>query len=112
MAGYSDPMPMPVGRPPVVDAHHHLWDPATATYPWLTDERAAIRRRFGPEHLAPVLAANGVDASVVIEARPVLEETRELLALAAATPFLAGVVGWVDLTDPELDATVAALRAE
>jgi len=22
----------------IVDAHHHFWDPATADYPWLTDE--------------------------------------------------------------------------
>ena len=29
----------------IVDAHHHLWDPARADYPWLTDELAAIRRR-------------------------------------------------------------------
>ena len=28
----------------IVDAHHHFWDPATADYPWLTDELAAIRR--------------------------------------------------------------------
>ena len=32
--------------PPVVDAHHHLWDPARADYPWMTDDLAAIRRRF------------------------------------------------------------------
>ena len=31
----------------IVDAHHHFWDPATADYPWLTDELAVIRRRFG-----------------------------------------------------------------
>ena len=25
---------------PVIDAHHHLWDPATADYPWMTDDLA------------------------------------------------------------------------
>ena len=45
----------------VIDAHHHFWDPARASYPWMTDALAPIRRRFGPEDLAPLLAANGID---------------------------------------------------
>ena len=35
--------------PVIVDAHHHLWDPATADYPWMTDEMAPLRRRFEPK---------------------------------------------------------------
>jgi L-fuconolactonase len=34
---------------------------------------------------------------VAVQARQSLEETRWLLALAEANPFIAGVVGWVDL---------------
>jgi len=41
----------------IVDAHHHVWDPATADYPWLTDELAAIRRAFTAADLAPELEA-------------------------------------------------------
>jgi L-fuconolactonase len=86
----------------IVDAHHHLWDPATADYPWMTDGVAPIRRRFVPEDLEPLLLARGIDATVVVQARSALDETRELLATAAAVPWLAGVVGWVDLTDPAI----------
>lgn len=96
---------------PVVDAHQHFWDTSRFHYPWLTDERAAIRRPFTPEDLRPLLGAEGVTHTVVVEARSSLDETRELLALAEATDFLAGVVGWVDLTDPGVDAAVTALRA-
>lgn len=95
----------------VVDSHHHFWDPRRASYAWLTDERAAIRRPFGPEDLRPLLEKHGIDRTVVIEARSSLDETRELLALAAATDFLAGVVGWVDLADAGVAGTVADLRA-
>jgi L-fuconolactonase len=95
----------------IVDAHHHLWDPGARDYPWMTDELAPIRRRFGPEDLAPLLAAAGVDATVVVQAVSSVEETRELLAIAAATDFVAGVVGWVDLADPDVAATLADLRA-
>ena len=80
----------------IVDAHQHFWDPARATYPWMTDDR--LRRRFGPEDLAPLLRAHGVDGTVVVQARQELEETRELLAFAAEHDWVLGVVGWVDLT--------------
>src|SRR3989442_2510445 len=94
----------------VIDAHQHFWDPARARYSWLTDERAAIRRRFAPEDLRPVLQANGVDRTIVVEARSSLEETRELLALAGATDFLAGGIGWVDLAAHDVAGTVGSLR--
>jgi L-fuconolactonase len=95
----------------VVDAHQHFWDPRRASYAWLTDERAAIRRPFGPDDLRPLLEANGVGRTVVVEARSSLEETRELLALSEATDFVAGVIGWVDLADPAVPGALAALRA-
>jgi len=95
----------------IVDAHHHFWDPATADYPWLTDELAAIRRRFGPDDLAPLVAASGIDATVLVQTRSSLAETEEFLAIAAETPFIRGVVGWIDLTDPAADETIAHLRA-
>jgi L-fuconolactonase len=94
----------------VIDAHHHFWDPARAEYPFLTDELADIRRRFGPEDLRPLLDAVGVDRTVLVQTRSSLEETGEFMATAAATDFVAGVVGWVDLTDPAVGETLAALR--
>lgn len=82
----------------MVDAHQHFWDPERAEYPWMTDDVAALRRRFGPDHLEPLLRANGVTGSIVVQARQELAETRELLVLAREWPFILGVVGWVDLT--------------
>jgi L-fuconolactonase len=95
----------------VVDAHHHFWDPARASYPWMTGRYSALRRRYGPEHLAPVLAASGVDATVVVQARHDLDETRELLAIAAQSDSVAGVVGWVDLTDPTVGDVLSSVMA-
>jgi len=95
----------------IVDAHHHFWDPTRADYPWLTDELATIRRPFGPADLAPLLEASGIDATILVQTRSSLEETEEFLATAAATPFISGVVGWVDLREPSIDDTIAQLRA-
>jgi L-fuconolactonase len=93
----------------IVDAHQHFWDPALADYPWMTGEAAALRRRFGPEELAPLLDAHGVDGTVVVQARASLDETYALLELAAAIPFVLGVVGWVDLTDAGVGRVLARL---
>ena len=95
----------------IVDAHHHFWDPAHADYPWLTDELASIRRAFTPDDLAPLIAAAGVDATVLVQTRSSLDETREFLMTAVATPFIRGVVGWVDLTDPGIADLLAELRS-
>jgi L-fuconolactonase len=94
----------------IVDAHHHFWDPATADYPWMTDDVALIRRRFGPEDLVLSLLRRGVDGTVVVQARSSLDETRELLRTAADVSWVAGVVGWVDLTDPQVGAVLSGLR--
>jgi L-fuconolactonase len=96
----------------VVDAHQHFWDPERADYPWMTGEAAALRRAFGPDDLAPLVRAAGVDRTVVVQARMDVAETRELLATAAGTDFVAGVVGWVDLAGPAVGEELRRLREE
>jgi L-fuconolactonase len=96
----------------IIDGHQHFWDPARADYPWMeAPELAPIRRAFGPTDLAPLLKANGIDASILVQCRSALEETEEYLRIAHATPSVIGVVGWVDLTDAALDETLGRLRA-
>lgn len=94
---------------PIVDAHHHLWDPSLATYPWMTGAYEVLNRPYGPSDLAPNLEATGVTATVAVQARQELDETRFLLETAAATDWIAGVVGWVDLTAPTAPETIAEI---
>jgi L-fuconolactonase len=74
----------------------------------MQDER--ISRAFGPDDLKPLLDEAGIDATVLVQTVPDLEETREFLALAAEHPFIAGVIGWVDLTDGHLSQALHSLR--
>jgi L-fuconolactonase len=67
----------------IIDAHQHFWDPARAEYTWMTDDVAPLRRRFYPDDLEPLLREHGVTGTVVVQARQSLDETRELLELAA-----------------------------
>lgn len=96
----------------IVDSHQHFWDPTRRAYPWMGDELAPIRRPFGPDDLRPLLADNGVDKTVLVQTVSSLEETREFLEVAAANDFVAGVVGWIDLTTDDVVATLAGLAGD
>jgi L-fuconolactonase len=94
----------------MIDAHHHLWDPAQGNYPWMTGPFAPLRRLYTAADLRPELTAYGIQATVVVQARADVRETVDLLALTGRHPFLAGVVGWVDLTSARVARQLAALR--
>ena len=94
-----------------VDAHQHFWDPATRAYPWMSDELEPIKRKFAPDHLRPLLREKGIARTVLAQTISSLDETREFLKLAAATDFIAGVVGWVDLASPTVEQTLGELVA-
>ncbi|MGW4476910.1 amidohydrolase family protein [Nonomuraea sp. NPDC004354] len=96
-------------EPRRVDAHHHVWDLAVRDQPW-TAELPALRRSFHFDDLAPELAAHGVAGTVLVQTITVAEETPEFLALTDDHPEILGVVGWVDLTAPDVADAIAALR--
>ena len=93
-----------------VDAHQHFWRVDRGDYGWLTAESLpALYRDFLPEDLAPLIAAERVDKTVLVQAAPTVAETEFLLGIADATPFVAGVVGWVDLEAADAPARIAHL---
>jgi L-fuconolactonase len=92
-----------------LDSHVHFWQYTPAEYAWIDDSLAPLRRDFMPEDAARKMRAAGIDACVAVQVRQTLEETRWLLALAAQHPFIAGVVGWVDLRASDLEAQLDAL---
>lgn len=95
----------------IVDAHQHVWDLSVRDQDWITGpELAPIRRDFLLDDLRPEAAAAGVDATVLVQTITVPEETPELLALAKDSDLVAGVVGWTDLTAPDIADRLAALR--
>jgi L-fuconolactonase len=90
-----------------LDAHQHFWHYQPARDQWITPEMAVLRRDFLPEHLAPLLAASGVDGCIAVQADQSEAETQFLLDLAHEHPFVRGVVGWVDLRSPEVHERLA-----
>ena len=95
-----------------IDSHHHFWNPEEREYYWMGgDELAPIRRPIGPEEMAPLIEAAGIDGTVIVQTIPSVQETEEFLATAAEVDFVKGVVGWVDLTDPDVSVTLERLKA-
>jgi len=80
----------------IVDAHQHFWDPARGDYGWLTPDNP-IHRLFSADDLQPLMAQAGVDATIIVQAAPTLAESDYMLDIARNTPWILGVVGWIDL---------------
>lgn len=93
-----------------IDAHQHFWDYAAnaADYVWMSDAEHMLRRNFLPDDLAPLLKQAGYGGTVAVQAREMRKESDWLLALAKEHDFIRGVVGWLDLTDPTVDAQLDA----
>ena len=95
----------------IIDSHQHFWDPARATYSWMTDDLASIRRRFQLADLEPLVAACNVSHTIAVQARAHVDETTDLLAIGSQSELVAGVIGWVDLTAANVEETLAELRS-
>jgi L-fuconolactonase len=94
-----------------IDAHQHFWRYNPTDYVWMNDAMGVLRRDYLPDDLEPLLNAAGMDASVAVQARQMVEETAWLLRLADRHAFILGVVGWVDFASPELEAQLERFGA-
>ncbi|MQG88624.1 MAG: hypothetical protein FI699_07130 [SAR202 cluster bacterium] len=86
---------------PVVDSHHHFWEIDKFNYSWMP-EGSPLSVDYSPEDLAPLITEAGIDYTVVVQAVSSPDEAYWLLDLAERNDFIAGIIGWVDLTDPKV----------
>lgn len=84
-----------------IDAHHHVWDLDVRDQEWLKDDYSRIRRSFGMDDFIPDLDAADISAAILVQTQTMPEETFEFLDLAEQTSKIAGVVGWLNMDDPQ-----------
>ena len=60
-----------------IDSHHHLWAINDTDYVWMSDAHAVIRRDFLAADLNAALDESGIDASVAVQARQMIEEPNQ-----------------------------------
>jgi L-fuconolactonase len=94
----------------ILDAHVHFWDPSRGYDILILGREPSLARTYAPADLQPLLAKTGIDRVVAMQCAPSVDETREQLALCDRIPWVAGVVGWVDLASPAMSDVLAELR--
>src|SRR5574341_1614989 len=95
-----------------IDSHHHLWHFVQRDYPWISEVMPVLRRDYLPADLEPALRAAGIDGTIVVQAQQTIAETDWMLGLARDHGFIRGVVGWVPLADPGVDAHLERLASD
>jgi L-fuconolactonase len=91
----------PLNHAPVnrIDAHLHLWDLDVSDYTWLGPQFGQLYASWSPAQAATELAAAGMAGAVLVQAEDSRVDTRFMLDVASAHPWVLGVVGWVQLDD-------------
>lgn len=96
----------------MIDAHLHLWRIERGDYGWLMPTLGALYRDFLPGQALAQMQAAQVTRAILVQAAPTEAETRFLLAIAQREPWVAGVVGWVDLAAPDVARRIEVLQRE
>ena len=89
-----------------IDSHQHFWKFDPVRDSWINNSMTKIRKDFLPEDLIGVLAENKIDGCIAVQADQSIEETKFLLDHAAKNSFIKGVVGWVNLSEREVNKTL------
>lgn len=96
-----------------VDAHHHFWKLSRGDYYWITTaEIPELSRDFGPEDLKPLIGECSIEKTILVQCAETVAETEFMLEIANASPFVSGVVGWVDLTSSKAPREIARLAQD
>lgn len=96
---------------PKIDAHQHFWELSRFPYEWLQAPAVEkICKDFLPCDIEKELHKAGIYSCVFVQTQHDLAETKWALGLAEANPFIAGVVGWVDLASPDCEDQILELK--
>ena len=84
----------------MIDTHLHVWQLSTGWYAWNTPDLDEVHADSTVDDIADAMAATDVTSVVLVQAADTLAETDWLLELARHDERVAGVVGFLPLTDP------------
>lgn len=85
-----------------IDAHQHFWNVGVSDYVWLGNPGVEpLRRTWEPDELEPQLQAAGMNYTVLVQCENSYVDTEYMFNIAAEREWVAGVVGWVPLDQPE-----------
>ena len=94
-----------------IDSHHHFWKYDPVEYGWIGPDMRGLQRDFLLADLEKETASAGIDGVVSVQARQTVEETAWLLEVAGGSDLVKGVVGWVPLISPTVEADLERFAA-
>ena len=94
----------------MIDAHVHIWRLGRNGCTWPTPELDLIYQDHVLSDVREVVAGTGVEQVILVQSQAHDDDTPWLLAEAAASPLVAGVVGWLDHTIGGASERIASLR--
>lgn len=92
----------------IADTHIHIWDFSKAKYAWLEGNTTLLNRTYSIEEIGEERIVAGISKGILVQAANNFEDTDWMLHVADTTDWIAGIVGWLPLTDPA--ATIKALQ--
>jgi L-fuconolactonase len=84
-----------------IDTHQHSWHLGEVEYAWLLPDYTAFYGTYTPDILAPQVKAAGIERTVMVQAANSYEDTASMLVHADYNDWIGGVVGWVNLLNPD-----------
>ena len=90
----------------IIDSHQHFWKYHPQNHAWINDDMKTIQKDFLPEELSSIFAKEHIDGCVSIQVDQTEAETLFQIDLAKDNPFIKGVVGWINLMNPSIEATL------
>lgn len=93
----------------LADTHIHIWDFERAAYAWLQGNTTILNRNYRIDELEAERKEAGITKGILVQAANNLEDTRWMMEVAERTDWVAGVVGWLPLMQP--DATEKLLHS-
>lgn len=95
----------------IIDSHQHFWKYSPVDHGWISEDMGVLKRDFLPDNFISLIDHHAITGTVAVQADQTEAETLFLLSLAKQFPFIKGVVGWVDLRDPNLTTKLHEFQA-
>jgi L-fuconolactonase len=97
----------------IVDTHVHLYDPSRLQgVPWPDKDNPLLYRTVLPDDVENEAGPHGVGGALVVEASVWTEDNQWVLDIAAAHPFIVGLVGRLEPTEDSFLADLERFAAD
>ena len=90
----------------IIDSHQHFWKYHPQNHAWINEDMKIIQKDFLPEELASIFGKERIDGCISVQVDQTEDETQFQIELAKNNPFIKGVVGWINLMNPSIEAAL------